>query len=113
MGVFIKILPIIISILLLSSLFEAFYFLPLHAKDFLKVQSRKDISSSWWRSLKEGYTKVLGFLLRFKKSALMFFLFFSIFSTYYMFKISKFQLFPDFDNTQIYINGKVDINKIR
>ncbi len=34
MGVFIKILPIMISILLLSSLFEAFFFLPLHAKDF-------------------------------------------------------------------------------
>jgi len=38
MGVFMRLLPIMISILLLSSLFEAFYFLPLHAKDFLKVK---------------------------------------------------------------------------
>jgi len=37
MGMFIRIIPIMITVLLLSSLFEAFYFLPLHAHDFLKV----------------------------------------------------------------------------
>lgn len=37
MGMFIKIIPIMITVLLLSSLFEAFYFLPLHAHEFLKV----------------------------------------------------------------------------
>jgi multidrug efflux pump subunit AcrB len=34
MGTFIKIIPMMITVLLLSSLFEAFYFLPLHAYDF-------------------------------------------------------------------------------
>ncbi|MGB3751533.1 MAG: efflux RND transporter permease subunit, partial [Arcobacteraceae bacterium] len=35
-GVFMRILPIMISVLLLSSLLEAFFFLPLHAKHMLK-----------------------------------------------------------------------------
>ncbi len=37
MGVFMSVLPVMISILLLSSLFEAFYFLPLHAKEFFSI----------------------------------------------------------------------------
>ncbi len=110
MGVFIKILPIMISILLLSSLFEAFFFLPLHAKDFLKTRKSRHHSESWWDSWKSAYAKVLGFLIKYKKSSLLFFIIFSFGSTYYMFQKSSFQLFPDFDNTQIYISGKVDIN---
>nr|MBL0721655.1 efflux RND transporter permease subunit [Sulfurovaceae bacterium] len=37
MGMFMKVLPIMISILLISSLFEAFYFMPLHAKEFFSI----------------------------------------------------------------------------
>lgn len=42
MGTFIKIIPIMITVLLLSSLFEAFYFLPLHSHEFLRIS--KDAS---------------------------------------------------------------------
>jgi len=110
MGVFMRLLPIMISILLLSSLFEAFYFLPLHAKDFLKVKSKIKKNESLWFILNSIYSKILRFLLRFRKSSFILFLVIIIASIVVMGKNSKFQLFPDFDTTQIYISGKVNIN---
>ena len=110
MGVFMRLLPIMISILLLSSLFEAFYFLPLHAKDFLKVKSKKKKNETLWTFLNGFYSKVLDFLLKYKKTTLALFLIITISSIVILGKNSKFQLFPDFDTTQIYISGKVNIN---
>ncbi len=110
MGVFMRLLPIMISILLLSSLFEAFYFLPLHAKDFLKVKKKTKKNESLWTFLNSKYSKILGFLLHYKKTVFVLFVTIVISSIVVLAKNSKFQLFPDFDTTQIYISGKVNIN---
>jgi multidrug efflux pump subunit AcrB len=64
MGMFIKIIPIIITILLLASLFEAFYFLPLHAYDFLKVSHTKDYAKGVWHKLSQWHSKILYFLFK-------------------------------------------------
>jgi multidrug efflux pump subunit AcrB len=112
MGMFMKVLPVMITILLLSSLFEAFYFLPLHSKEFYtrgdvdKEHSRSD----FWLKVDHIYEKILGRLLQIKKRSLFFMVLFIILATFGMAKITKFQLFPEFDTTQIYLNGKVDIN---
>ncbi|HIE35372.1 MAG TPA: efflux RND transporter permease subunit, partial [Campylobacterales bacterium] len=110
MGIFIKILPIMISILLLSSLFEAFYFLPLHAKEILKVDKRVKKSSSFWEKMGLFYEKILSFFLKRKYISVMVIIFTVLFSTYIMLKNSKFQLFPEFDTTQIYVSGRVDVD---
>ncbi len=110
MGVFMRVLPIVISILLLSSLFEAFFFLPLHAKDFLKAKTKEQKNESWWNSWNKRYKIIISFLLKYKKSAIVIFLIFDLGLSFYLFKKTNFQLFPDFDNTQIYISGKVNIN---
>ncbi len=110
MGAFIKIVPIMISVLLLSSLFEAFFFLPLHAKDFLKIHKQKDRTKRFWNFSKKIYAKIMLISLKNKKTALMIFLIPTIFLTFYLVKHSKFQLFPDFDTTQIFIKGKVNVN---
>ncbi len=110
MGVFIKILPIMISILLLSSLFEAFYFLPLHAKEILRKRAKKEKSVIFWEWLKEKYSKILEFLLKFRFIVLGLFLVFTIGGTIILLKNSKFQLFPTFDTTQIFVSGKVNNN---
>ncbi len=110
MGAFIKIVPIMISVLLLSSLFEAFFFLPLHAKDFLKVHKQKDRTKRFWNFSKKIYAKIMLISLKNKKTALMIFLIPTVFLTFYLVKYSKFQLFPDFDTTQIFIKGKVNVN---
>jgi len=43
-------LPVMISILLISSLFEAFYFMPLHAKEFFSMgkSNQIDQKSTLW-----------------------------------------------------------------
>jgi len=109
-GVFMRVLPIVISILLLSSLFEAFFFLPLHAKEFLKAKDKKQRNESWWNSWNKIYKIIISSLMKYKKSVLLLFLVFCIGTTIFLFKRTSFQLFPDFDNTQIYVSGKVNIN---
>ncbi len=109
MGAFIKILPVIISVLLLSSLFEAFYFLPLHAKDILKV-SKKEDSTTFWERISRLYGAVLGWILRYKHLFGVVFIGGILSLSFVMLKQTKFQLFPSFDTTQIYINGRVDVN---
>ncbi|MEA1956604.1 MAG: efflux RND transporter permease subunit [Campylobacterota bacterium] len=110
MGMFIKIIPIMITVLLLSSLFEAFYFLPLHAHDFLKVSKTDTKSKRLWRKLNSWHSKILHFVFK-RRYISLFVMVFTILSlTFILIKNSKFQLFPDFDNTQIYVYGKVNIN---
>ena len=112
MGMFMKVLPVMISILLLSSLFEAFYFLPLHAKEFfsMKKGSIQHDRSGLWRKLDEVYEKVLERLLMHKKRSLFLMVTFIVLSTIGMLELTKFKLFPDFDSTQIYLSGKIDVN---
>lgn len=112
-GKFMQILPVMISILLISSLVEAFFFLPLHANQLLKVSHEDRKSHKVWDFNKNLYRKVLLFLLRGKYLALMVFVFIIIASTFVLIKSSKFQFLPDFDSTQIYITGSVGVgNKI-
>jgi multidrug efflux pump subunit AcrB len=101
-----------ISILLLSSLFEAFYFLPLHAKEFFSIKKNKTEhrKNDFWLKLDVLYEKFLGNLLRHKKRSLMLLVAFIILSTVGMLGLMKFKLFPEFDSTQIYLNGKIDVN---
>lgn len=110
MGMFIKIIPIMITVLLLSSLFEAFYFLPLHAYDFLKVSKKESFTKKLWKNANRWHSNVLHFFFRRKWISLIAIVGTILLLTFVFIKNSKFQLFPDFDNTQVYIYGKVDVN---
>jgi len=113
MGVFMKILPIMISILLLSSLFEAFYFLPLHSKEFFslgKIEKQEHKESALWRGLKGLYLTILSALLRFKRTSLTLLVLSILLATVAMIKISKVQFMPEFDVQQVQLNGTVNIN---
>jgi len=110
MGMFIKIIPIMITVLLLSSLFEAFYFLPLHAYDFLKVSKKESFTKRLWKNANRWHSNVLHFFFKSKWISLIVIVASILLLTFVFIKNSKFQLFPDFDNTQIYIYGKVDVN---
>jgi len=110
MGMFIKIIPIMITVLLLSSLFEAFYFLPLHAYDFLKVSKEGSFTKRFWEWMYAAYSRVLHFFFKRKVLSLIIIVVSILSLEFVMIKHAKFQLFPDFDNTQIYVYGKVNIN---
>lgn len=56
-GLFMKILPIMISILLISSLFEAFFFLPLHAKHTFKLNKEGKFTETFWEKNKNLYDR--------------------------------------------------------
>ncbi len=108
-GVFIKILPIMITILIVSSLFEAFVFLPLHSKEILKV-TKNDKKEIFWEKFQAFYRKILWIFFKFRYFVLIFFLIVVPFLTFEGFKHSKFQLFPTFDASQIYVNGSFETN---
>jgi multidrug efflux pump subunit AcrB len=110
MGMFIKIIPIMITVLLLSSLFEAFYFLPLHAHDFLKVSHDESFTKRLWKKLGLWHSKTLHFFFKAKWISLIVIVVSILSLTFVFIKNSKFQLFPDFDTTQVYVYGKVDVN---
>jgi multidrug efflux pump subunit AcrB len=113
MGMFMKVLPVMISVLLLSSLFEAFYFLPLHAKEFFSIggaTKTEDTSEAIWKRWNGSYQKVLKTLLGRKKKSLLLIVISIIVGTFGILQITKFQLFPEFDAQQVYLNGQVNIN---
>jgi len=112
MGMFMQVLPVMISILLLSSLFEAFYFLPLHAKEFFTLGRAEKIQeySGVWIGFIARYRMLLGWLLQRKKRSLAVLILAIAIATTGVAKVTKFQLFPEFDAQQIYLNGKIDIN---
>jgi len=110
MGMFIKIIPIMITVLLLSSLFEAFYFLPLHAHDFLKVSKEGSFTKNFWDKMYRWYSRWLHFFFKRKGISLLLITLLILGTEFIMMRHAKFQLFPDFDNTQVYVYGKVNIN---
>ena len=110
MGTFIKILPIMITVLLISSLFEAFFFLPLHAHDFLRLRPESHVSHSIWKHLYRWYDGLLHRLFTRRILSLVTLMSVIIVLTVFMVGQSRFQLFPQFDVTQVYVTGKVNIN---
>lgn len=110
MGTFIKIIPIMITVLLLSSLFEAFYFLPLHAYEFLRVGNKETYAKQIWAKLYKWHSQALHFMFKRKYLSLAVMVIAILGLTVVLAKHTKFQLFPDFDTTQIYVTGKVNIN---
>ena len=112
MGMFMQVLPIMITVLLLSSLFEAFYFLPLHAKEFFslgKVQHTQE-SGGFWINFIAWYRKFLYGLFLKKWLTLFVIVVGIVLGTVALAKVTKFQIFPEFDAQQIYMNGTININ---
>ncbi|PKN14510.1 MAG: AcrB/AcrD/AcrF family protein, partial [Deltaproteobacteria bacterium HGW-Deltaproteobacteria-24] len=110
-GVFMQILPIMITILLLSSLLEAFFFLPLHAKQLYKINKEEKRSERIWEYNKKIYATILNYILYRKYKSLVVLVLSIIGLTVLFAKNSKFQFMPTFDTTQVYITGSVGVGK--
>lgn len=108
-GVFMRILPIMISVLLVSSLLEAFFFLPLHAKHALNVNKEDAKADTMWIKNKKLYRIILTFCLKWKYIAFVSLVSFILIATFSLGKILKFEFMPDFDTTQVYISGSVGV----
>ena len=110
-GKFMQILPIMITILLLSSLFEAFLFLPLHSKEILRVSKGKRNSHKVWEFNYKLYENILSFLLRGKYIAVFGMIGLIVIFSVIVFNTQKFKFMPSFDSTQVYITGSVGVGK--
>ncbi len=108
-GVFMRILPIMISVLILSSLVEAFFFLPLHANHLLKINKEGKRSEKFWKLNKKLYDTMLTFALKYKYKSLSLLITVIILISVGLISISKFTFMPEFDTTQIYISGDVEV----
>ena len=105
-ALFLILVPIVVVMILLGSLIESFFFLPLHASEFL-TKSHNLVD---WTPLQNFYEKVLSFHIHYKKSFLIIFLVLIPILTVLTAKSMKFQFFPNFDGNNLYISGKLDIN---
>ncbi|MGM0519044.1 MAG: efflux RND transporter permease subunit [Campylobacterota bacterium] len=110
-GKFMQVLPIMITILLISSLVEAFFFLPLHAKDILKVSKEDRKSHKIWDFNYKLYETVLSFLLKGRYISIFIMLIAILTTSFGIFQTQKFKFMPTFDSTQIYITGSVGVGK--
>ncbi|NOQ32259.1 MAG: AcrB/AcrD/AcrF family protein [Helicobacteraceae bacterium] len=103
---FLILVPITVIMILVGSLIESFLFLPLHAKELLK----KSEDSINWKPLQERYELALRFLIKRKKLSLTLFLVIIPLLTFGTLKSMNFQFFPNFDGSNLYISGKLNIN---
>ena len=105
-ALFLILVPIVVVMILIGSLIESFFFLPLHAQEFLK-KSNNFID---WRGIQNFYERLLSFHIHYKKLFLVTFLIIIPVLTVITAKSMKFQFFPNFDGSNLYISGKLDIN---
>lgn len=110
-GVFMQILPIMITILLLSSLLEAFFFLPLHAKQLYKINKEEKRSEKIWEYNKKIYETILHYIFHRRYKSLMVLVLSIVGLTALFVNYSKFQFMPTFDTTQVYVTGSVGVGK--
>ena len=106
MGLFIKLIPIVVVMVLIGSLLESFFFLPLHAQTFLK----KGTPSLDWSPAIAWYKKVLHALIHYRKTTLVLFFVVVPLMTFATLKMLHFQFFPTFDGGTLNITGKMNIS---
>lgn len=104
LGMSMKFIPIVVTILIIASLIESFLFLPLHAKHILKANDKV----LKWDKTYDIYEKVLHFCIKYKKSFLFFFFITIPIATFFMYYISRFQFFPTRGSTDIIISAKLE-----
>lgn len=106
MGEVMKLIPIALSALVVASLIESFIFLPIHAAHVLKTGSK--VTS--WEKANKVYNKIIHFFMNWKKTFITIFLIAVPILTFKFISDSRFQMFPQFDSTDVKITLKANAN---
>ena len=106
MGEVMKLIPIALSALVIASLIESFIFLPIHAAHTLKNGSK--VTS--WEKANAIYNKIIHFFMNWKKTFITIFLIAVPILTFKFINDSRFQMFPEFDSTDVKITLKANSN---
>jgi multidrug efflux pump subunit AcrB len=105
-ALFLVLIPIVVVMILIGSLIESFFFLPLHASELLK----KSNNFLDWTPFQNLYSRVLSYFIEYKKIFVTLFIIIIPLVTFFTASSMKFQFFPNFDGNNLYISGKMDIN---
>ncbi len=106
MGEVIKLIPIAVSVLVLASLIESFIFLPIHAAHILKNEQK----TTSWEGANRIYSKMIHYLMYYRKTFLLLFIILVPLFIVFGVKMSKFQMFPQFDASTLTITLKANVN---
>ncbi len=106
MGQFLSIIPIFVSTVLLCSLLEATFILPVHCVELFKLSAKKTVKESW-RKFISFYERSLLWCLRHKLWVSLTFLLVLALSIFIALRVLTFTLLPSFDTDQIYVRGKL------
>jgi multidrug efflux pump subunit AcrB len=106
MGLIMQLIPIAVSALVVASLIESFVFLPIHASHILKSNTK--VTS--WEKANKIYSSIIHFFMKWKKTFIVLFIILVPVLTYIAIQNSKFQMFPQFDATDIKISIKANKN---
>ena len=106
MGEIMKLIPIALSALVLASLIESFIFLPIHAAHTLKVGAK--VTS--WEKANKIYSQIIHFFMRWKKTFLALFIVLVPVLIVISVMSSRFQMFPQFDASDVKISMKANEN---
>lgn len=106
MGEVMKLIPIALSALVIASLIESFIFLPIHAAHTLKNGSK--VTS--WEKANAIYNKIIHFFMNWKKTFITIFIIIVPILTFKFISDSRFQMFPEFDSTDVKITLKANAN---
>ncbi|RXJ98824.1 multidrug transporter AcrB [Arcobacter sp. CECT 8986] len=107
LGMLMKLIPIVLSVLIFSSLIESFIFLPLHAKHILK---RKEKMLDWTK-VYNFYEGILHKVIHYKKTFLILFFITIPILSFILIKASRFQMMPDMDTNRLTFSVKLDESK--
>lgn len=105
-GEFLKLIPIAVVILIITSLLESFVFLPLHALHSLNKED-KELD---WTKAQNLYANILKQVTEYRKSFLIVFIITIPVITILTINSMRYQLFPTFDSDKVFIRGKFDVN---
>lgn len=112
MGQFIKWIPIVVSIALMLSLFESFFFLPMRlawAGKNLEFKSDKSSDADWFSKFEKKFESFMSKVIKRRYPMLVIFLGVVFFSFYMMVGANKFILFPA-DQTEAYV-ARIEFEK--
>jgi multidrug efflux pump subunit AcrB len=109
MGQFIKWIPIVVTIALILSLLESFFFLPMRLTWAGKVIKEQSNKKGWFERFQVKFESLMETVIRLRYLCLVIFFALLSFSIFMMVGANKFVLFPA-DQTEIYI-GKVEMPK--
>lgn len=102
LGQFIRYIPLIVTISLLTSLFESFFLLPMRLRLVSQSKASKKVKKDWFKSVSHQFEKLMDRLISHRYLVSLGFIGIVSVALYLLIVVNKFILFPS-EQTEIYL----------